>query len=144
MLVTIDTNVLYQALRSSLGASFQIMQLVRAGRCRMALSQPVFTEYQDVLTRQSSLDAFELTRNDVEKILRYIAYVGRKTDPHFLFRPNLKDENDNMFVELAIASQSRYLVTSNTKDFVSGELLLNNFQLFSPAQFLKNWRRHYE
>ena len=59
-------------------------------------------------------------------------------------RPNLKDENDNMFVELAIASQSRYLVTSNIKDFVSGELLLNNFQLFTPAQFLKHWRKHHE
>ena len=144
MLITIDTNVLYQALRSSSGASFQIMQLVRAGSCRMALSQPVFTEYQDVLTRQSSLDAFELTRGDMKKILRYIAYIGQKFDPHFLFRPNLKDENDNMFVELAIASQSRYLVTSNTKDFVSGELRLNNFQLFTPAQFLKNWRRYHE
>ena len=144
MLITIDTNVLYQALRSSSGASFQIMQLVRAGSCRIALSQSVFTEYQDVLTRQSSLDAFELTRNDIEKILRYIAYIGKKFDPHFLFRPNLKDENDNMFVELVIASQSKYLVTSNIKDFVSGELLLNNFQLFIPAQFLKNWRKHHE
>ena len=144
MLITIDTNVLYQALRSSSGASFQIMQLVRAGSCRIVLSQSVFTEYQDVLTRQSSLDAFELTRNDVEMFLRYIAYIGQKFDPHFLFRPNLKDENDNMFVELAIASQSRYLVTSNIKDFVSGELLLNNFQLFTPAQFLKNWRKHHE
>ena len=144
MLITIDTNVLYQALRSSSGASFQIMQLVRAGSCRIALSQSVFTEYQDVLTRQSSLDAFELTRNDIEKILRYIAYIGKKFDPHFLFRPNLKDENDNMFVELAIASQSKYLVTSNIKDFVSGELLLNNFQLFTPAQFLKKWRKHHE
>ncbi len=144
MLITIDTNVLYQALRSSSGASFQIMQLVRAGSCRIALSQAVFTEYQDVLTRQSSLDAFELTRDDVEKILRYVAYVAQKTDPRFLFRPNLKDENDNMFVELAIASQSKYLITSNTKDFVSGELLLDNFQLFTPAQFLQNWRTHHE
>ncbi len=144
MLITIDTNVLYQALRSNSGASFQIMQLVRSGSCRMALSQPVFTEYQDVLTRKNSLEAFELTRRDIQKVLRYIAYSGKKFDPHFLFRPNLKDENDNMFIELAIASQSRYLVTSNTKDFVSGELLLNNFLLLTPGQFLKNWRKFHE
>ncbi len=96
MLITIDTNVLYQALRSSSGASFLIMKLVRSGSCRIALSQPVFAEYQDVLTRKSSLAAFELTHSDVEKILRYISHVGQKFDPYFLFRPNLKDENDKI------------------------------------------------
>jgi predicted nucleic acid-binding protein len=44
-----------------------------------------------------------------------------------LFRPNLKDENDNMFVELAIVSQSKFLITNNIKDFVSGELIFDNF-----------------
>lgn len=144
MLITLDTNVLYQALRSNMGASFQIMGLLRTGNCRIALSQAVFTEYQDVLTRQSSLDAFELTHNDVEKVLRYIAYIGHKFDPYFLFRPNLTDENDNIFVELAIASQSKYLVTSNIKDFVSGELILENFRIVTPAQFLKIWREYHE
>ncbi len=51
MIVTIDTNIMYQALMSSLGASFRILQLVRAGNCRLALSQPVFSEYEKVLTR---------------------------------------------------------------------------------------------
>ena len=144
MLITVDTNVIYQSLRSNSGASFQIMQLVRKGFCRLALSQPVFTEYQDVLTRDSSLVSFALCREDIEKILRYIAYISQETDPRFLFRPNLKDENDNMFVELAIASQSEYLITSNTKDFISGELLFDSFQLITPGFFLKNWRKMYE
>ena len=144
MLITIDTNVIYQSLRSNSGASFHIMQLVREGRCRLALSQPVFTEYQDVLTRHSSLVSFALCQNDVEMILRFIAYISQETDPRFLFRPNLKDENDNMFVELAIASQSKYLITSNIKDFVSGELLFDSFQLMTPGDFLKKWRKNDE
>ena len=85
--------------------------------------------------------SFELTQRDVEKILRYIAYVSQKTDPRFLFRPNLQDENDNMFVELAIASQSEYLITSNIKDFVSGELLFDSFQLVTAGAFLTKWRK---
>lgn len=144
MLITIDTNVIYQSLRSKSGASFQIMQLVRAGHCRLALSHPVFTEYQDVLTRDSSLKVFELSQKDVGKILRYVAYIGLKTDPRFLFRPNLKDENDNMFIELAIASQSEYLITSNIKDFVSGELIFDSFQLLTPSQFLNKWRKSHD
>lgn len=99
---------------------------------------------QDVLTRPESLKAFELTRKDVVRFLRYIAYIGEKNDPQFLFRPNLKDEADNMFVELAIASQSRWLITSNLKDFVSGELQFDNFELVTPANFIKIWKKYYE
>ncbi len=144
MLITVDTNIMYQALRSSAGASFQILQLVRTGSLRLVLSQPVFAEYQDVLTRPKSLEAFGLSRRDVVKFLRYIAYIGEKFDPYFLFRPNLKDENDNLFIELAIVSQSRYLITSNTKDFVSGELLFDNFTLVTPAKFIAIWREFHE
>lgn len=144
MVITLDTTVLFQALRSNQGASFFILQLVRAGACRLALSQPVFTEYEDVLTRPKSLHAFALTREDVAKFLRYVAYIGEKHDPRFLFRPNLRDEDDNMFVELAIVSQSRYLVTSNLRDFASGELLFDSFELVTPARFVSIWREHYE
>jgi putative PIN family toxin of toxin-antitoxin system len=140
MIVTLDTNILYQALNSQHGASFYIFQLIRAGSIRLALSNSVFCEYEDVLTRSTSLQAFELTKQDVTKFLRYIAFIGEKFEPYFLFRPNLKDEADNMFVELAIVSHSQYLVTSNIKDYKSSSLILDNFQLLTPANFAKQWR----
>ncbi|MHC4884772.1 MAG: putative toxin-antitoxin system toxin component, PIN family [Planctomycetota bacterium] len=144
MLITVDTNVMYQALRSSLGASYRIMQLVRAGSCRLALSQPVFTEYEGVLTRPSSLNAFGLRRKEAVSFLRYVAYISEKFDPRFLLRPNLRDEDDNMFVELAFVSQSTYLITSNTKDFVSGDLRFDSFQLRTPSAFITMWRSYHE
>jgi len=55
MIITIDTNVMYQALMSNSGASFKILQLIRSGYCKLALSQPVFAEYEEVLTRPKSL-----------------------------------------------------------------------------------------
>jgi len=140
MIITLDTNIMYQALRSSSGASYYILQLVRDGRFQIAISNPTFCEYEDVLTRPKSLKAFELEREDVVKFLRYIAFVGEKFDPRFLFRPNLKDEADNMFVELAITSNSKYLVTSNIKDYKDSDLILNDFQLVTPAEFVKEWR----
>ena len=140
MRITIDTNVLFQALSNNSGASFQILQLIRSGRLQIAISQPVFTEYEDVLTRPKSLEYLELTRNDIKKFLRYIAFIGEKIDPHFLFRPNLQDEADNMFVELAIASQSKFIVTNNKKDFISGDLVFDNFKLITPSEFLFFWR----
>lgn len=133
---------MYQVLRSSRGASFYILQLVRSGRFQIAISNPVFHEYEDVLTRPQSLKEFDLAREDVKKFLRYIAFIGEKFDPRFLFRPNLKDEDDNMFVELAVASNSKYLVTSNTRDFQHSDLIFKEFQLITPAEFVKEWRRN--
>jgi len=131
---------MYQALRGCRGASFYILQLVRSGRFQIAISNSTFPEYEDVLTRPESLKKFDLAREDVTKFLRYIAFVAEKYDPHFLFRPNSKD--DNMFAELAVTSNSKFLATSNTRDFQHSDLIFKGFQLITPAEFVKEWRRN--
>lgn len=140
MLITLDTNIIYQALKSSSGASFYILQQVRERRIQIALSVPLFEEYEDVLKREKSLDDLELDVEDIDKFLRFIAWVGKPYKSYFLFRPNLKDEKDNMVVELAIASQSDYLVTSNVKDFDNAELTFDQLRIVTPAEFVKIWR----
>ncbi|MBI5308569.1 MAG: putative toxin-antitoxin system toxin component, PIN family [Planctomycetes bacterium] len=134
MIVTIDTNIIYQSIRSSSGASHKIVQMVRHGEIRLALSNAV-------LLRQSSLEAFKLSNDDVLKVLRLIAFVSDKFAPSFLFRPNLKDEDDNIFVELAVVSQSNYLITNNLKDYRNSELKFNCFKVITPSDFLRKWRK---
>lgn len=143
MLVTLDTNILYQALKSKIGASYFILQKVRNREIQIALSVPVFQEYQDVLTRNKSLKDFGLQLNDVEKFLRFIAYTSKIYEIYFLLRPNLKDENDNMLVELAVTSQSDYLITSNIKDFKNAELRFDQLKIVTPSEFVKEWRNKY-
>ena len=140
MLITLDTNVLYQALKSATGASFYILQQVRERKIQIALSVPLFEEYEDVLKREESLQDFELDTEDIDRFLRFIAYVGKPFNTYFLFRPNLKDEKDNMLVELAITSQSDYLVTSNVKDFKNAELNFDQLKVVTPSEFAKIWR----
>ncbi len=140
MLITLDTSILYQALMSKTGASYFILQQVRNRKIQIALSVPVFLEYQDVLTRDKSLKDFELTLNDVEKFLRFIAYIGKPFEIYFLLRPNLKDEKDNKLVELAVTSQSDYLITSNIRDFKDAELKFDQLKIITPAEFVKMWR----
>ena len=86
MLLTLDTNIIYQALKSNSGSSHWILQQVRDGKIQVALSVPVFQEYQDVLTREKSLKDFGLKLADVENVLRFIAYIGRTFNIFFLFR----------------------------------------------------------
>ena len=58
-------------------------------------------------------------------------------------RPNLKDEKDNMIVELAVTSQSDYLITSNIRDFKNAELKFEQLRIITPGEFVKRWRNSY-
>ena len=140
--VTLDTNVLLQAFCSRSGASHAVFRLIRNGDLRLALSVPVFEEYRAVLTRPKSMEMMNLATDQVDTVLRFVAFVSSPSQVYYLWRPNLQDEADNMFVELAVASESNYLITQNTRDFVSGsELRHDSFGVVTPYRFLVEWRR---
>ena len=141
MKVTLDTNILYQALYSNQGASHEILRLIRSGEVLLALSVPVFEEYREVLLRPRTRREIGLSREDAEKVLDFIALVGVATPIGYLWRPNLRDETDNIFVELAVASGSDCLVTRNVRHYnVGNELLLDSFRVVTPSEFLSAWR----
>ena len=140
-----DTNVLYQALRNIAGASNYILQLIRTYHLDLALSIPVFLEYSDVLLRPNTLRDLKRTREEIKSVLRFIAYIGKPIPIHFLMRPNLRDENGNMFIDLAFASNARYIITQNVNDFTKEtELKFDQFDILTPAQFVRYWRQRYE
>lgn len=140
---TVDTNVWYQALRNSTGASYAILKLAREQKFQVALSVPVLTEYEDVLLRSTSLQDLRLTSEDVKRFLGFLVVVGTPYKIYFRWRPNLADEKDNIFVELSIASGSRYLITNNVRDFIQkAELQFESFIVITPAQFMKMWRQN--
>ncbi|TGM55843.1 putative toxin-antitoxin system toxin component, PIN family [Leptospira biflexa] len=145
MRVTLDTNVLYQALRDNRGSSHYILTLVENRRIELALSTPVFVEYSDVLLREKSLSDLGLTKKDINLVLDFLAFVATPFSINYLLRPNLADENDNLFVELAFASNSRFLITSNIKDFNENKnLKIDSFNVITPTDFAKFWRLNYE
>jgi putative PIN family toxin of toxin-antitoxin system len=144
-MITLDTNVLFQALYSNQGASFRILDLIRHGELDLAISVPVFEEYCAVLLRKENIEKFQLTKENVEAVLTFIAYIGKPFNINYLLRPNLKDENDNIFMELAFVSNSKFLITSNIRDFTIGnELRLDSFQIVSPSDFYRRWRFEHE
>jgi len=141
MKVTLDTNIVYQALYSSVDASHEIFRMVRSGTLQMAVSVPVFEEYRSVLLRTKTIRETGRSREEMEKVLDFVALVGVATPIDYLWRPNLRDEADNMFVELAVASGSEYLITRNIRDYtIENELSLDSFRVVTPATFLSAWR----
>ena len=144
MRITLDANVVYQALRDSGGASYFIVRLVRERKLELCLSIPVFSEYSDVLLREKSLKDLELSKMEIKDFLDYICSVASPFSISFRMRPNLGDEADNMFVELAFASNSNFLITSNIRDYTIGNnLLFDSFKVITPTDFARMWRKFY-
>lgn len=144
MILTIDTNVLVQALSNNKGASYLILNLVYEGKINLAISLTVFYEYEDVLNRDRILKLIGLSQKEISDVLTLIFHFAEKHKIFFLFRPNLKDEKDNIFVELAIKSNSKYLITSNIKDFKNSDLKFPELEIITPGEFAKMWRKKYE
>lgn len=111
----IDTNVLIAALRSSSGASYQILMAADRGDFQIALSVPLLAEYDDVSSRPDM--GITIPASAVDAIIRRIAQVAHKQEIYYLWRPLLPDPKDDMVLEVAIASGATHLVTFNRKDF---------------------------
>ena len=137
MILTIDTNVIFSALYSNKGASYSIVTKVIDEKIKLAISPQIYFEYYDVLMREENLKILNLATKDVEDFLDLIALLSQKHSIYYLLRPNLPDENDNIFMECAFASNSDYLVTSNIKDFRQSELKGFRFKVVTPKELYK-------
>lgn len=144
MIVTMDTNVLLAALISQSGASHQILSLVINETINLALSTQVLLEYDDVLKREKILKLTRLKPEEIENVLDLLALLAQKQNIYYRLRPNLRDEEDNLFVECAFASNTNYLITSNIRDFNSGELKGFGFKVITPKDFYQMWRNSHE
>ena len=133
MRVVIDTNVLVAALRSRLGASFQIVSSVPSDKFQVLVSLPLYFEYCDVLLRPELIPV-GVTESDVSDFIENILSNSETRDIHYLWRPTLRDANDEMLLDLAVAGGAEYIVTFNTKDFVNLELF--GIEAILPFKFL--------
>jgi putative PIN family toxin of toxin-antitoxin system len=141
MRVILDTNVLVAALRSDMGASYAIVSQLPSERFQMALTVPLYLQYQDVLTRPEHMTGAS-TRDEILNFLRYLCSIAHRQRVFFLWRPWLKDPKDDMVLEAAVASQSRYIITHNLRDF-TGSGIEEYFGIvpLRPREFLHRLRR---
>lgn len=130
--VVFDSSVLVAGFRSRQGASYRLLELLRAGRFEIAISVPLAFEYEAVLIRHA--DALGLKREEAEGLVDYLCRVGHRQDIHFLWRPTLTDPRDEFILELAMAARCEAIVTHNVRDFAG----IGSFtvRVLSPAEFL--------
>lgn len=134
MQVVLDTTVLVAASRSRNGASFQLVSMLPSRQFEIALTIALYTEWQAVLTRPEHLPP-GITAEAALGFLRYLASTAHLQDVHFLWRPFLRDPDDDMVLECAASSGSQFIVTHNTRDFRRAPEL--KVQAILPGDFLK-------
>ncbi len=133
MRIVVDTNVLVSGLLNPRGAPGRIVDLLLAGYVSLLVDDRIQAEYHEVLRR----GRFGFDARDVGALLAFID----ATATHVHGRPlaeRLADEDDEPFLEAAIAGDADALVTGNVRHFPAR--LAQGIRIVSPATFVAEHR----
>ena len=139
MNVVIDTNVWISALISKDGLSQDIIRLAFNDEISPQISTTLFLEYEAVMKRKKIQDLCFLTLEEQNTLFQAFLSTCKWNEIFYLWRPNLMDKNDDFLIELAVASNSKVIITENKKDLESGELKFN-FEVLTAQEFLERNR----
>jgi putative PIN family toxin of toxin-antitoxin system len=140
MKYVLDTNVLVAAVRSPSGASAEILRRLLTGKLEALCSVPLFLEYEAVLLRPELLLAAQAQAKEVINLLDVMAAAVTRVEIQFLWRPQLRDPNDDLVLELAVNGQGLgevvTIITSNQKDFLP-QARVFGVGVVTPRQFFQ-------
>ena len=117
MRLVLDTNVLVAGVRSREGASNPLLVAGFRKRFAWCCSVPLFYEYEAVLNRAEFLLATGIARVEIGTFLTDVAGTVSPVELHYLWRPQLRDPEDEMVLETAVNARAQTLVTHNVRDF---------------------------
>ena len=135
--IVVDTSVFTAALIGPQGPNREILRRCLLGKYKPLLSNALFSEYEDVSTRDSIIERCPVGAEDIRSLLEAFCSVADWVQIFYLWRPNLADEGDNHVLELATAGNARWIATNNLRDFRSAELRFPDVQILTPEQILK-------
>lgn len=132
----LDTDVIIAALRSTKGASAEIVRRVLRGEICIELTVAMALEYEAVATREEHLIAGELTSIEALNLIDNLVVLAKPVEIHFRWRPQLRDVDDEMVLEAAINADDRTIVTFNARDF-AGAAERFDVKILSPGEILE-------
>ncbi|KGE71542.1 putative toxin-antitoxin system toxin component, PIN family [Spirochaeta lutea] len=129
----LDTNVLLSGLVSRNGKSFKILQLLAEEKFNISISVPVILEYEAILKKKLNRKVY--SDQDIHAIIDYICKIGRHIKVYYLWRPILKDPYDDHLLEVAVATNAKWIITYNVKDFERASTF--GISAVTPNEFLR-------
>jgi putative PIN family toxin of toxin-antitoxin system len=117
MRLVLDTSTMVAALRSDGGALRRLLVAGLERRITLLASVALMIEYEAVMTRSEHLEAARLSIDDLGVLLDAVAAVAEPVRLSFLWRPTVRDPDDDMVLEAAINGRADAIVTFNHRDF---------------------------
>lgn len=117
--LVLDTNILVSASRSSLGASFAVVQALGQRRFIALVSVPLMLEYEAVLSRPEHMAVSGRSLAMLAAFLDDFCLLAEPVHLDFLWRPQTRDAADEMVLETALNGGAQALVTHNVRDFTA-------------------------
>ncbi len=127
--IVLDTNVLLTALKSSQGTSFRLLALLEHNLYQLHVSTPLVAEYEAVLKRGH----LTLSDQEIDDAIDFICAQAIHHKIFYLWRPALKDPDDDFLLELAVKAGAD-IVTWNIRDFRQASHFGVN--VLTPREFL--------
>jgi predicted nucleic acid-binding protein len=137
-----DTSVLVAATRSRRGASCALLGSIPSPDFHAGFSTLPFGVALPGVAKRADARRDLAPGRTAEDTLRYLRYLASQVhlqEIHFLWRPFLRDADDEMVLELAFAASCRHIVTHNVRDFNGSEEL--GITALSPREFLNLIRK---
>jgi predicted nucleic acid-binding protein len=139
MKLALDTDVLVSAVRSRRGASRAWLRAVLRGEATLLLSVPLALQYEAVLTRPEQLAASGASLAEIAALLNALCAACTPVEISFLWRPTLRDANDEMVLEVAVNGRADRLLTFNDRDFAGASRL--GVLVERPGPAWRAWRK---
>lgn len=118
MRLVLDTATMVAAIRSNAGASNRLLAAALRRHLTALVSTPLLLEYEAVMTRPEHLAASGLDAQEVGVILDTVAATAEPVRLALLWRPAVRDPNDDMVLETAANGGADAIVTLNARDFI--------------------------
>lgn len=136
MRLVLDTDVVVAAMRSPRGASAALLRTAQSARVTILLGVALAVEYEAVCHEPEHQIAAGLSQKEVNQFVTAVIALAEPITIHYLWRPKLRDPNDEMVLEVAVNGQADAIVTFNKKDYgsVAKEF---NVEVLLPAQIIK-------
>lgn len=136
MKIVIDTSVWISARITKQSKARALLRLALQEKLYPQMSEALFEEYESVMKRKKIQKLTPLSLSEQNELFEAYLVTCQWNEIYYMCRPNLKDEDDNFVVELAVASGAEAIITCNIKDFESAELLFRH-RIITPEDFIK-------
>lgn len=137
MKVVLGADVVVAALRSRRGASAAWFRAALCREVEMLASVPLMLQYEAVASRPEHRAASGLSAAEVGQVLDAVAAVVMPVTISYLWRPILRDPDDELVLETAVNGKADLLLSFNERDFVGAERFAP--RVVRPGPALREW-----